>query len=88
MFYHQNIRTINKKADFPIPIELSPVSVPKTTLRACLKSSNEDGNECKRKDLGRGKKFTFTIFPKPAEFVAPAEKTLHHPTARQHSKLV
>ena len=42
-------------------------------LRACLKSSNEDGNEGKRENLSRNKKFAFTIFPKSAEFVEPAK---------------
>ena len=58
------------------------------TLRACLKSSNKNGNEGKSKKLSRNKEFAFTIFPKPAEFVEPAKKTLYHPTARQHNKLV
>ena len=57
-------------------------------LRACLKSSNKNGNEGKSKKLSRNKEFAFTIFPKPAEFVEPAKKTLYHPTARQHNKLV
>ena len=57
-------------------------------LRACLKSSNEDGNEGKNENLSRNKEFTLTIFPKSAEFVKPAEKTLYHPAARQHNKLV
>ena len=42
-------------------------------VRACLKSSNEDGNEGKRENLSRNKKFAFTIFPKSAEFVEPAK---------------
>ncbi len=57
-------------------------------LRACLKSSNEDGNEGKRENLSRNIKFAFTIFPKSAEFVEPAEKTLYHPAAWQNDKLV
>ena len=57
-------------------------------LRACLKSSNEDGNEGKNENLSRNKEFALTIFPKSAEFVEPAEKTLYHPAARQHNKLV
>jgi len=57
-------------------------------LRACLKSSNKDGNEGKSKNLSRNKEFAFTIFPKSAEFVKPAKKTLYHPTARQHNKFV
>lgn len=60
----------------------------KTALRACLKSSDEDGNEGKGKNLSRNKEFALTIFPKPAEFVQPAKKTLYHPTARQHNKFV
>ena len=63
------------------------VFLPKT-VRACLKSSNKNGNEGKSKKLSRNKEFAFTIFPKPAEFVEPAKKTLYHPTARQHNKLV
>ena len=43
------------------------------SLRACLISSNEDGNEGKRENLSRNKKFAFTIFPKSAEFVEPAK---------------
>lgn len=58
------------------------------SLRACLKSSNEDGNEGKRENLSRNIKFAFTIFPKSAEFVEPAEKTLYHPAAWQNDKLV
>jgi len=57
-------------------------------FRACLKSSNEDGNEGKRENLSRNIKFAFTIFPKSAEFVEPAEKTLYHPAAWQNDKLV
>ena len=57
-------------------------------LRACLKSSNEDGNEGKRENLSRNIKFAFTIFPKSAEFVEPAKKTLYHPAAWQNDKLV
>ena len=57
-------------------------------VRACLKSSNEDGNEGKRENLSRNKKFAFTIFPKSAELVEPAEKTLYHPAAWQNDKLV
>ena len=57
-------------------------------LRACLKSSNEDGNEGKRENLSRNIKFAFTIFPKSAEFVEPGEKTLYHPAAWQNDKLV
>ena len=57
-------------------------------LRACLKSSNEDGNEGKRENLSGNVKFAFTIFPKSAEFVEPAEKTLYHPAAWQNDKLV
>jgi hypothetical protein len=57
-------------------------------LRTCLKSSNEDGNEGKRENLSRNKKFAFTIFPKSAEFVEPGEKTLYHPAAWQNDKLV
>ncbi len=60
----------------------------KSCLRACLKSSNEDGNEGKRENLSRNIKFAFTIFPKSAEFVEPAEKTLYHPAAWQNDKLV
>ena len=63
--------------------EMLPLSV-----RACLKSSNEDGNEGKRENLSRNIKFAFTIFPKSAEFVEPAEKTLYHPAAWQNDKLV
>ena len=57
-------------------------------VRACLKSSNEDGNEGKRENPSRNIKFAFTIFPKSAEFVEPAEKTLYHPAAWQNDKLV
>lgn len=57
-------------------------------LRACLISSDEDGNEGESKNLSRNNKFTLTIFPKPAEFVQPAEKALYHPTTRQHNKSV
>ncbi len=57
-------------------------------VRACLKSSNEDGNEGKRENLSRNIKFAFTIFPKSAEFVEPSEKTLYHPAAWQNDKLV
>ena len=57
-------------------------------LRACLKSSNEDGNEGKRENLSRNIKFAFTFFPKSAKFVEPAEKTLYHPAAWQNDKLV
>jgi len=42
-------------------------------VRTCLKSSNKDGNESKRKNLGRDKGFALTIFPESAEFVEPAE---------------
>ena len=42
-------------------------------LRACLKSSNEDGDESKSKHLGRNKEFALTIFPKSAELVEPAK---------------
>ena len=58
------------------------------TLRACLISSDEDGNEGKSKNLSRNNEFTLTIFPKPAEFVQPAEKALYHPTMRQYNKSV
>ena len=61
---------------------------PETPVRTCLKSSNEDGNECKIENQSRNKEFALTIFPKSAEFVEPAEKTLYHPAARQHNKLV
>ena len=57
-------------------------------LRTCLKSSNEDGNEGKSKNLSRNIKFAFTIFPKSAEFVEPGEKTLYHPAVWQNDKLV
>lgn len=57
-------------------------------LRACLISSDEDGNEGESKNLSRNNKFTLTIFPKPAEFVKPPEKALYHPAARQNDKLV
>ena len=57
-------------------------------LRACLISSDEDGNEGESKNLSRNNEFTLTIFPKPAEFVQPAEKALYHPTTRQHNKSV
>ena len=57
-------------------------------LRTCLKSSNEDGNECKIENQSRNKEFALTIFRKSAEFVEPTEKTLYHPAARQHNKLV
>ena len=57
-------------------------------LRACLKSSNEDGNEGKRENLSRNIKFAFTIFPKSAKFAEPSEKTLYHPAAWQNDKLV
>ena len=46
------------------------------TLRACLKSSNEDGNEGKRENLSRNIKFAFTIFPKSAEFVEPGQSQI------------
>jgi hypothetical protein len=42
-------------------------------LRACLKSSDKDSNKGKSKHLSRNKEFALTIFPKPAEFVKPAE---------------
>lgn len=58
------------------------------SLRACLISSDEDGNEGESKNLSRNNEFTLTIFPKPAEFVQPAEKALYHPTTRQHNKSV
>ena len=67
--------------------DVSTVTVSRS-LRACLKSSNEDGNEGKNENLSRNKEFALTIFPKSAEFVEPAEKTLYHPAARQHNKLV
>ena len=57
-------------------------------IRDCLKSSNKDGDESKSKDLSRDNKFALTIFPKSAEFIKPAEKTLSHPTARPNNKLV
>jgi len=57
-------------------------------VRACLISSDEDGNEGESKNLSRNNEFTLTIFPKPAEFVQPAEKALYHPTTRQHNKSV
>ena len=57
-------------------------------LRACLISSDEDGNEGESKNLSRNNEFTLTIFPKPAEFIQPAEKALYHPTTRQHNKSV
>ncbi len=57
-------------------------------LRSCLKSSNEDGNEYKIENQSRNEEFALTIFPKSAEFVEPTEKTLYHPAARQHNKLV
>ncbi len=38
-------------------------------LRACLKSSNEDGNEGKRENLSRNIKFAFTIFESAEKFV-------------------
>lgn len=57
-------------------------------LRGCLKSSNENGNEGKRENLSRNKKFALTVLPKSAEFVEPAEKTLYHPAAWQNDKLV
>ena len=57
-------------------------------VRACLKSSNKDGDESKSKHLSRNKEFSLTIFPKSAEFVEPAEKTLYHPAAWQNDKLV
>lgn len=66
------------------PVTLGGIKI----LRACLKSSNEDGNEGKRENLSRNIKFAFTIFPKSAEFVEPAEKTLYHPAAWQNDKLV
>jgi hypothetical protein len=76
-------------------VDHAPLNTPQTTtvlssirLRACLKSSNEDGNECKRENLSRNIKFAFTIFPKSAEFVEPAEKALYHPAAWQNDKLV
>lgn len=59
-----------------------------TRLRACLISSDEDGNEGESKNLSRNNEFTLTIFPKPAEFIQPAEKALYHPTTRQHNKSV
>ena len=70
--------------------QIPPVVFRKVFLdfRACLKSSNEDGNEGKRENLSRNKKVAFTIFPKSAEFVEPAEKTLYHPAAWQNDKLV
>ena len=67
---------------------LKEVTMAIINLRACLKSSNEDGNEGKNENLSRNKEFALTIFPKSAEFVEPAEKTLYHPAARQHNKLV
>ena len=42
-------------------------------IRACLISSNEDGDESKSKHLSRNKEFSLTIFPKSAEFVEPAK---------------
>ena len=59
-----------------------------SNAKSLLKSSNEDGNEGKRENLSRNIKFAFTIFPKSAEFVEPAEKTLYHPAAWQNDKLV
>ena len=64
------------------------LTVSSNGLRACLKSSNEDGNECKIENLSRNEEFPLTIFPESAEFVEPTEKTLYHPAARQHNKLV
>ena len=58
------------------------------SLRACLESSNEDSDKGKRKNLSGNKKLTFTIFPKPTEFVEPSKKTLHHPTAGQNNKFM
>ena len=49
---------------------LRPIS---ELLRACLESPDEKSNECKRKNLSRDKKYTLTIFPKPAEFVEPSK---------------
>ena len=57
-------------------------------VRACLISSDEDGNEGESKNVSRNNEFTLTIFPKPAEFVQPAEKALYHPTTRQYNKSV
>ena len=57
-------------------------------LRACLKSSDKDSNEGKSKNLSRNTEFALTIFPKPAEFVEPAEKVFYHPAARQYDKFV
>ena len=61
---------------------------PAIFLRACLESSDENSDECKRKNLSRDKKFAFTIFPKPAEFVEPAKKALHDPTTGQNNKFM
>ena len=52
---------------------LSPILMRPLFLRACLKSSNEDGDESKSKHLGRNKEFALTIFPKSAELVEPAK---------------
>ena len=57
-------------------------------VRACLKSSDEDGDERKGENLSRDQKYTLTILPKPSEFVEPGEKTLCHPTAGQNNKFV
>ena len=51
----------------PVPVRTD------LNIRACLKSSNEDGDESKSKHLGRNKEFALTIFPKSAELVEPAK---------------
>ncbi len=57
-------------------------------LRACLKPSDKDGDESASKNLGRGKEFALTIFPKSSEFVEPAEKTFYYPATGQHNELM
>ena len=69
------------------PVYISFCTV-KQELSVCLKSSDEDGNEGKREDLSRNRKFALAVFPKSAEFVEPAEKALCHPAARPNDKLV
>ena len=93
--YDAATNTVTISPDKPYETEvIPPASTPQdsqtspSALRACLISSDEDGNEGESKNLSRNNEFTLTIFPKPAEFVQPAEKALYHPTTRQHNKSV
>ena len=64
----------HQKASRVVELKKTPVkTVTSLVLRACLKSSNKDGDESKSKHLSRNKEFSLTIFPKSAEFVEPAK---------------